>query len=131
WESAEVSLKAKVTLTLTAVFASIVAAFLVFLVPFLREQRAGLLDKDKRLLATLRDSSERGLIYDLMSENQESLGVRLADLAAQPGVLWARVQSDGVDLAATADGLAIRELLGEEAARFAGESPMALLVRND
>jgi nitrogen fixation/metabolism regulation signal transduction histidine kinase len=127
----DLSLKAKVTLTLTAVFASIVAAFLVVLVPFLREQRAGLLEKDKRLLATLRDSYERGIIYDLISENQESLGVRLADLASQPGVLWARVESEGVELAATADRQTLRELLDEEARPFADEPARVLLVRKD
>ena len=68
---ADLSLKAKVTLTLVAVFVSIVGAFLLFMVPFLAEQRASLLEKDKRLLATLRDSHEREFIHDLLSENVE------------------------------------------------------------
>ena len=127
----DVSLKAKVTLTLTAVFASIVGAFLLFLVPFLREQRASLLEKDKRLLSTLRDNHERDFIYDLLSENAESLAVHLADLAGQRGLVWARVEADGVDLAATADRQAIRDLLGEEAVQFESEETLVLLVRPD
>jgi hypothetical protein len=39
----DLSLNAKVTFTLTAVFATTVVAFLVFLLPFLREQRESLL----------------------------------------------------------------------------------------
>jgi PAS domain S-box-containing protein len=127
----DLSLKAKVTLTLTAVFATIVATFLGFLVPFLREQRASLLEKDKRLLSTLRDNYERGLIYDLLSENEESLAVRLGDLAGQRGVLWVRTAAEGVDLAATADRDTIRELLGPDAARFDAEPTVVLLVRRD
>jgi len=125
------SLKAKVTLTLTAVFAATVGAFLAFLVPFLREQREGLLDKDKRILSTLRDSYERGLIYDLISENDDALAVRLADLAAQRGLLWARVEADRLDLAATADRATIVGLVGEEARQFEGEPNLVLLVRPD
>jgi hypothetical protein len=87
----DLSLHAKVTLTLTVVFASIVAAFLVFLVPFLREQRESLIEKDERLLSTLRESYAREFIYDLISENEESLAAHLGDLAAQRGLLWVRV----------------------------------------
>ncbi len=99
------------------------------MVPFLAEQRASLLEKDKRLLATLRDSHERDFIYDLLSENEESLAAHLADLAGQRGLLWARVESDDIDLAATADRDVIRDLLGEEATAFAAEPTLALLVR--
>jgi PAS domain S-box-containing protein len=127
----DLSLNAKVTLTLTAVFASIVGVFLIFLVPFLREQRTSLLEKDKRLLSTLRDNYERGFIYDLLSENEESLAVRLADLAGQRGLLWARIEAKGVDLAATADRTTILDLLGEEATRFEGEPTQVLLVHAD
>ena len=124
-------LNAKVTLTLTAVFAVSVGAFLVFLVPFLGEQRATLLDKDQRLLSTLRDNYARDLIYDLLSENEDSLAAHLADLAGQRGLLWARVEADGIDLAATADPPTIRELLGEEAKQFEGEPGLVLLLRRD
>jgi signal transduction histidine kinase len=126
---ADLSLNAKVTVTLVAAFVSIVGAFLLFMVPFLAEQRASLLEKDKRLLATLRDSHERDFIYDLLSENEESLAAHLADLAGQRSLLWARVESDGIDLAATADREVIHELLGEEAQAFAAEPALALLVR--
>ena len=125
----DLRLNAKVTLTLTVVFALVVAAFLMLLVPFLREQRASLIEKDKRLLSTLRAGYERDFIYDLLSENEDSLAVHLADLAAQPGLLWARLEAEGVDLAATADPRAIRELLGDEARRFADEPGLVLLVR--
>jgi PAS domain S-box-containing protein len=128
----DVSLHAKVTLTLVAAFASIVSVFLVLLVPFLGEQRARLLDKDKRLLATLRQTYERELIYDLLSDNDDSLAAHLADLAGQPGLLWVRLVAGNTDLAATADARAIRELLGEEQARpFEREPGLALLVRAD
>ena len=126
---ADLSLKAKVTVTLVAAFVSIVGVFLLFMVPFLAEQRASLLEKDKRLLATLRDSHERDFIYDLLSENEESLAAHLVDLAGQRGLLWARVEAESIDLAATADRQAIGELLGEEASPFAAEPTLALLVR--
>jgi PAS domain S-box-containing protein len=128
---ADQRLNAKVTLTLVAVFAAIVGAFFVFLLPFLREQRTSLLEKDKRLLSTLRQGYERDFIYDLLSENEESLAAHLADLARQRGLLWARVESEGVDLAATADRATIRRLLSDDARAFEAEASAALLVRRD
>jgi PAS domain S-box-containing protein len=127
----DLSLNAKVTLTLVAVFTSIVGAFLVFLVPFLRDQRQVFLDKDKRILSTLRASYERGFIYDLLSDNRESLAVRLADLATQHGLIWARVQAGRLDLAATSDRETIRELVGDAADRFSSEPTLVLLVSPD
>jgi PAS domain S-box-containing protein len=127
----DLRLNAKVTLTLTAVFAAIVAAFLAFLVPFLRDQRATLLEKDKRLLSTLRDNYQREFIYDLLSHNEESLGVHLADLAGQSGLLWVRVEADGTLLAATADRRTIRALLGEREAAFETEPVLVLLLQRD
>jgi signal transduction histidine kinase len=126
---ADSSLKVKVTLTLVVAFVCIVGAFLLFMVPFLAEQRSSLLEKDRRLLATLRDSHERGFIYDLLSENEESLGIHLADVAGQRGLLWARVESQDLDLAATADPAAIRALLGAQAAPFEGQASVVLVVR--
>jgi two-component system nitrogen regulation sensor histidine kinase NtrY len=127
----DLSLNAKVTLTLTAVFASIVAAFLVFLVPFLREQRESLVEKDERLLSTLRDAYAREFIYDLISENEDSLAAHLGELAGQRGLVWARVESEGRDVAATTDRATIREVLGESAGAFDGEPTLLLLVRGD
>jgi len=127
----DLPLNTKVALTLAAVFVSIVGVFLVCLVPFLREQRSTLLEKDKRLLSTLRDNYAREFIYDLLSENEESLAAHLADLAGQRGLLWARVETDGLDLAATADSRAILGLIGDEAKPFEGESVLVLLVRRD
>jgi PAS domain S-box-containing protein len=125
----DLSLNAKVTLTLILAFGAIVAAFLLFLVPFLREQRASLLEKDQRLLATLRSNYERDFIYDLLSENQDSLAIHLAGLASQKGVLWVRVEAPGVDLAATADRPTILRLLGNDAEAFDREDAPVLLLR--
>ena len=127
----DLSLNAKVTWTLVVAFASIVAVFLVLLFPFLREHRARLLEKDKRLLSTLRETYQRDFIYDLLSENEESLAAHLADLAGQPGLLWARLEAEGADLAATGDQRVIRELLGKDAEPFDDESGLVLLVRPD
>jgi PAS domain S-box-containing protein len=127
----DLSLNAKVTLALTAVFASIVAAFLVFLVPFLREQRESLVEKDERLLSTLRDAYAREFIYDLISENEDSLAAHLGELAGQRGLVWARVESEGRDVAATTDRATIREVLGDSAGEFDGEPTLLLLVRGD
>ncbi len=127
----DLSLKAKVTLTLAAVFLAIGAGFLFFLLPFLGEQQERLLEKDKRLLATLRNNYERDFIYDLLSENEESLAVHLADLAGQEGLLWARIESPDVELGATADRRSLRRLLGEAVTPFEGEETLVLLLRKD
>ena len=125
----DLSLKAKVTLTLTAVFLAIGAGFLFFLLPFLREQQERLLEKDKRLLATLRNNYERDFIYDLLSENEESLAIHLADLARQEGLVWARIEAPDVELGATADRPTLRRLLGAAVAPFDNEETLVLLVR--
>ncbi len=123
------SLKGKVTLTLTAVFATIFTVFLLVLVPLLRQQRHRLLEQDKRFLSTLRDNYQRRFIHDLLSENTESLAVDVADLARQSGILWVRIAAEGVELSATAEPALIREILGEQAPLGRrGESPV-LLVR--
>ncbi|HET7293610.1 MAG TPA: ATP-binding protein [Vicinamibacteria bacterium] len=127
----DLSLNAKVTWTLVAAFASIVSVFLVVLVPFLREHRARLLEKDKRLLSTLRETYQRDLIYDLLSENEESLAAHLGDLAGQPGLLWARLEAGDADLAATGDRRVIGGLLGAEAEPYDDEPGLVLLVRAD
>jgi PAS domain S-box-containing protein len=111
----DLSLRGKVTLTLAAVFVVSVATLLLMLVPILAEQRQRLVDQDRRMLTTLRRNYERYFIYDLLQDNRESLALHLAELAQQEGVLWARVDANGLDVGATADGEAIRRLLGEEA----------------
>ena len=73
-------------------FAAIAVLFLLVLIPFQREQRQRILDRDQRLLSILREKYQRDLIYDVLSENTESLAVDLADLAAQPGIVWVRLQ---------------------------------------
>jgi PAS domain S-box-containing protein len=111
----DLSLRGKVTLTLAAVFVVSVATFLLMLLPILAEQRQRLVDQDRRMLTTLRRNYERYFIYDLLQDNRESLALHLAELAQQEGVVWARVDANGLDVGATADREAIRRLLGEEA----------------
>lgn len=124
----DLSLRGKVTLTLLAVFAASAGMLLLVLAPLLQQQRQRLLDQDRRLLTTLRRNYERDFIYDLLSENRDSLAVHLADLAGQEGVVWVRIEAPGLALAASADRSAIRRLLGAEAAPFLGEPGIVLLV---
>jgi PAS domain S-box-containing protein len=129
----DLSLRGKVTLTLVLVFLGSVGALLLALTPVLAEQRQRLLEQDKRLLSTLRRNYERDFIYDLLSKNRESLAAHLADLVGQEGVgiVWTRVEAEGLDLAATADPLTIRRLLGPEADPYLGQVGTALLVDHD
>jgi PAS domain S-box-containing protein len=124
----DLSLRGKVTLTLAAVFTGSAAALLVALVPILAEQRQRLVEQDRRLLTTLRRNYERDFIYDLLSENRESLAVHLQDLAGQEGIVWARIEADGLDLGATASTAAIRDWLGDEARPYVGEPGVVLIV---
>ena len=64
-----------------------------------------LVEQDRRLLTTLRRNAERDFIYDLLSENRESLAIHLGALALQEGVVWARIEAvkwaferDGIDV---------------------------------
>jgi PAS domain S-box-containing protein len=125
------SLRGKVTITLAIVFLGSVAALLLVLSPVLAEQRRRLLDQDKRLLSTLRRNYERDFIYDQLFQNRESLAVHLADVASQEGILWARVEANGVDLAATADSASILRLVGGDARPFLGRPGVVLLVDRD
>ena len=124
----DLSLRGKVTLTLAAVFTGSAAVLLLALVPILGEQRQRLVEQDRRLLTTLRRNHERDFIYDLLSENRESLVVHLQDLAGQEGVVWTRIEADGLDLGATASTTAIRRLLGEEAQPLLDEPGVVLFV---
>jgi PAS domain S-box-containing protein len=63
-----------------------------------------------------------------LSENRESLAVHLADLARQEGVVWARIEADGLDLGATASTATIRRLLGEDAQPHLSDPELVLLV---
>ena len=101
----DLSLRGKVTLTLAAVFTGSAATLLLALGPILGEQRQRLVEQDRRLLSTLRRNYERDFIYDLLSENRESLVVHLGDLALQEGVVWTRIETDGLDLGATASNV--------------------------
>jgi len=94
----DLSLRGKVTLTLAAVFTGSVIVLLLALIPILREQRERLVEQDRRLLTTLRRTYERYFIYDLLAENRESLAVQLGALVRQEGVVWARIEAEGLDL---------------------------------
>jgi PAS domain S-box-containing protein len=128
---ADLSLRGKIALALTAVFLASVGVLLLVLVPFLAEQRQRMLDQDRRLLSTLRRNYERDFIYDLLSRNRESLAVHLADLASQEGLVWARVESGDLDLAASGDRAVVTRLVGPEAEAFVGRPGVVLLVDRD
>ena len=126
----DLTLNWKVGLTLTAAFAGIATLFLLVLIPFQREQRQRILDRDQRLLEVLREKYQRDLIYDVLSENQESLAIDLADLAAQPGIVWVRLQDRDIDLASTADRTQMARLLDPAVLDRLGDDAV-LLLRSD
>jgi signal transduction histidine kinase len=129
----DLSLNGKVALTLTLVFALIAAGFVGVLVPFQREQRSRLVSQERRLVATLRDKHEPTFIYDLLASNEESLAVDLAALASEPGMLWVRIESEDLDLAATGDPGEMGRLVGNELRALAAQESgaMALIVGAD
>jgi PAS domain S-box-containing protein len=110
----DLSLNWKVTLMLTAALSGIMAMFPLAFLPFQRQQRARLLSRDERLLSVLREKYTRDLIYDVLSENKDSLAVNLADFARQPEILWVRVESEVAGLAATGDPRVQQLLLGRD-----------------
>jgi two-component system nitrogen regulation sensor histidine kinase NtrY len=133
WALRDTSLYSKTALTLTGVFAAIAAGFLAVLVPGMEQQRAQLLTQERRLLSTLRDRYERDFVYDLLSQNVESLAVNLAAFAGETGVVWVRLQTPELDLAATGDASELERLLGAEAGALSARysDPMTLIVDGD
>jgi two-component system nitrogen regulation sensor histidine kinase NtrY len=126
----DLTLRGKLTLTLAAVFGLVVAAFLLVLLPLQAQQRVRLLEQDERLLATLREKYHRDLIYDVVSENRESLAIDLAELARQPGIVWARLEADQQDVSATGEPRLIQGLVPEAAALDLAQAPV-LVVQQD
>src|SRR5512138_3097984 len=92
----DLSLTAKVTLTLALGFVAALGLFLAVLLPLERDQHARLLDQNKRLVSTLRDKYHRDFIQDIVSENAESTLLDMADMARQPGILWVGLSFGGV-----------------------------------
>lgn len=127
----DLSLNVKLTLALLGVFGASAAAFLLLLRPLQRQQAERLLAQDTRLVTTLRDTYQRDLIYDILSANDPSLEVSLAELARQPGVLWARLEAGPRALAATADGARLARLLGSAAPAADEAAAPVLLLRPD
>jgi len=123
----DLTLNWKVGLTLTVAFAGIAVLFLLVLIPFQQKQRQRILDRDQRLLEVLREKYQRDLIYDVLSENAESLAVDLADLAGQPGIVWARLSDREITLAATADRGLMARLLGPAVLEGLGDHAVLLL----
>jgi len=121
------SLNAKVGLAVTGVFAVILAAFIAALIPFQRAERRRALDRDQRLIEVLRTKYERDLVYDLLSQNRESLVVDLADLARQPGIVWVAVEASRLSVSGTSDPALVTSLLAE-AAPPAGDGRPALML---
>lgn len=123
-------LKGKVAATLAAAFAALIGTFLLLLLPLERQQRQRLEERDHRLLSTLKEKYQRDLIYDLMSENDESLAANLSDLALQPGVVWVRLEAPGRRVDVTADRGLMRRLLGPDFSDTLAPEAV-LLVRGD
>jgi hypothetical protein len=125
----DLSLRAKVTLTLVTVFLFSATALLAVLVPVLGEQRQRLLDQDKRL-STLRRNYERDFIYDLLSCNRESWRCTSpSSPARRDPVGAARVQRPRPRLDRGRGGHL--RLLGEDAAPLLGKPGVVLLVDCD
>jgi PAS domain S-box-containing protein len=127
--TAVLGLKGKVAATLAAAFAALIGTFLLLLLPLERQQRRRLEERDHRLLATLKEKYQRDVIYDLLSENDESLAANLADLALQPGIVWVRLEAPGRRLDVTGDRTLMGRLLGpEDTGALAPEA--VLLIRD-
>jgi PAS domain S-box-containing protein len=128
----DLSLKGKVTLTLALAFLATVALVLAVLLPLEKEQHVRSLEQNKRLLSTLRDKYQRDFIHDIVSENEESTVIDLADMARQQGILWVRLDADPIRLEATADRRAMELLMDGELPDGAGAGePIVLVVRKD
>src|SRR6185436_5794933 len=113
--TAQLGLKGKVGATLAAAFAALIGTFLLLLLPLERQQRRRLEERDHRLLSTLKEKYQRDLIYDILSENEESLAANLSDLALQPGIVWVRLEAPGRVWDVTGDRGLMGRLLGSEA----------------
>lgn len=125
--TATLGLKGKVAATLAAAFAALIGTFLLLLLPLERQQRRRLEERDHRLLATLKEKYQRDLIYDILSENDESLAANLSDLALQPGIVWVRLETPRRVFDVTGDRGLMARLLGADAPA----SPEGVLLIHD
>ena len=117
----------KLVLALGAALAVLLSVFLAVLVPLQRDQHERLIARDQRLLATLREKYERDVIYDILSENEGSLAVSLAELAAEPDLLWTRLETGGRSVLVTTHP----GVLSLPPAAEVPDGPTAYLVRDD
>lgn len=126
------SLKWKTGVTLALALATLLSVFLMLLLPFERQQHRRLLEREQRLLATLREKYERDIIYDILSETEEPLALTLAALCREPGIVWARLDRDSRPLLVTADEALVQALIPPEAPPILVSTDQAvLLVRDD
>jgi len=133
------TLNAKVALTVAGAFSVLMACFVAVLLPLQQHQRERVRQRDERLVATLREKYERDLVYDILSQNRESLALDAAAFCRQPGLLWITVQAKGMTLSGTADADSKRRLLegvpevdpADGAALMIGERGAAGLVAAD
>jgi two-component system nitrogen regulation sensor histidine kinase NtrY len=117
----------KLVLALGAALFALLSVFLAVLVPLQREQHERVLARDQRLLATLREKYERDVVYDILSENEGSLALSLSELASEPGLLWARLETGGRGVLVTTHP----EVVGAGPGDGAGPDARAFLVRDD
>jgi len=130
--TSNLSLKWKTGLTVALALATLLSVFLLLLLPFERQQHRRLLEREQRLLATLREKYERDIIYDILSETEESLALTLAALCREPGIVWARLDHDRRQLLVTADETLAQALIPAQAPSIpSGSDEDVLLVRDD
>lgn len=108
----DLRLNLKVALTSTAVFVSIAAVFLVVLLYYQQEQRDRVLELKQDVLSTLHDNVSRELIHYILQENEQSIALNLANLAARGGVEATWIVAPSMGLVATTDSRMI-ESIGE------------------
>jgi len=104
------SLNHKVAVTLVAIFASIATVFVLVLSFFHSSQRERVLDLKRDLLSTLRENYGREFVYHILSQDEQTLALRLSSLARHEGVVAAWVEAPDLELVATTEPRVLRSL---------------------